>query len=318
MDPWHASRGLSTPRRSAVPPSSSPAVTAASARGCTARPRSRCSTRSTTPTATAGLARVTSASCGSSASTPVPRQNGITYNRFIQGLKAAGVEVDRKILAELAVTDPAAFAALVELAKAALPGRRERSGRGPGLSAEHSRTTTRGRSVHRTDSPGRCRSAPDEAPGPERAERFLVEGAQAVREALAWPGRMHELFVTAHGRVPQPRADPRRGRRWRAGSARSPSRPPRRCPRPSRRRASSRCATSSTRPLDEALRGTPRLVAVLVGVADPGNAGTVVRVADAAGADAVIFAGDTVDPHNGKCVRASTGSRLPPADRTVP
>lgn len=51
-----------------------------------------------------------------------------------------------------------------------------------------------------------------------------------------------------------------------------------------------------------------RLVAVLHGVADPGNAGTVARVADAAGADAVIFAGDTVDPHNGKCVRASTGS----------
>ncbi len=47
---------------------------------------------------------------------------------------------------------------------------------------------------------------------------------------------------------------------------------------------------------------------MLVGVADPGNAGTVTRVADAAGADAVLFAGDTVDPHNGKCVRASTGS----------
>jgi large subunit ribosomal protein L20 len=45
------------------------------------------------------------------------RANGITYNRFIQGLKAAGVEVDRKILAELAVTDEQAFAALVELAK---------------------------------------------------------------------------------------------------------------------------------------------------------------------------------------------------------
>jgi large subunit ribosomal protein L20 len=49
------------------------------------------------------------------------RQNGITYNRFIQGLKAAGVEVDRKILSELAISDPAAFAALVELAKGALP-----------------------------------------------------------------------------------------------------------------------------------------------------------------------------------------------------
>ena len=52
------------------------------------------------------------------------RQNGMTYNRFIQGLKAAGIEVDRKILAELAVNDPTAFAGLVELAKAAVPADR--------------------------------------------------------------------------------------------------------------------------------------------------------------------------------------------------
>ena len=49
------------------------------------------------------------------------RSNGMTYNRFIQGLKAAGVEVDRKNLAELAVSEPAAFTALVEVARAALP-----------------------------------------------------------------------------------------------------------------------------------------------------------------------------------------------------
>src|SRR5580698_925127 len=49
------------------------------------------------------------------------RANGMTYNRFIQGLKAAQIEVDRKHLAELAVNDEAAFAALVELARAALP-----------------------------------------------------------------------------------------------------------------------------------------------------------------------------------------------------
>ncbi len=46
------------------------------------------------------------------------RANGMTYNRFIQGIKAAGVEVDRKILADLAVNDAAAFTALAELAKA--------------------------------------------------------------------------------------------------------------------------------------------------------------------------------------------------------
>ena len=61
-------------------------------------------------------------------------------------------------------------------------------------------------------------------------------------------------------------------------------------------------------PVATALAARPGLVAVLAGVADPGNAGTVVRVADAAGAGAVLFAGDTVDPHNGKAVRASTGS----------
>ena len=45
------------------------------------------------------------------------RANGMTYNRFVQGLRAAGVEVDRKNLAELAVNEPAAFSALVELAR---------------------------------------------------------------------------------------------------------------------------------------------------------------------------------------------------------
>ena len=49
------------------------------------------------------------------------RANDMTYNRFVQGLKAAGVEVDRRVLADLAVTDAAAFAALVEVARKALP-----------------------------------------------------------------------------------------------------------------------------------------------------------------------------------------------------
>jgi len=49
------------------------------------------------------------------------RENGMTYNRLIQGLKAAGVEVDRKGLADLAVTDAPAFAVLVEVARAAAP-----------------------------------------------------------------------------------------------------------------------------------------------------------------------------------------------------
>ncbi|MSS83639.1 50S ribosomal protein L20 [Actinomycetaceae bacterium WB03_NA08] len=49
------------------------------------------------------------------------RANGLTYNRFMQGLGLAGIELDRRMLAELAVNDPAVFAKLVETAKAALP-----------------------------------------------------------------------------------------------------------------------------------------------------------------------------------------------------
>ncbi|MDN5914595.1 MAG: 50S ribosomal protein L20 [Pseudonocardia sp.] len=49
------------------------------------------------------------------------RANDMTYNRFIQGLKAAGVEVDRKNLSEIAISDPAAFTALVKVAKENLP-----------------------------------------------------------------------------------------------------------------------------------------------------------------------------------------------------
>jgi large subunit ribosomal protein L20 len=52
------------------------------------------------------------------------RENGLTYNRFIQGLKAAGVQVDRRMLAELAVHDQPAFTALVQVAKTALPADR--------------------------------------------------------------------------------------------------------------------------------------------------------------------------------------------------
>lgn len=49
------------------------------------------------------------------------RANGITYNRFIQGLGLAGIEVDRRMLAELAVNEPQAFAQLADAAKKALP-----------------------------------------------------------------------------------------------------------------------------------------------------------------------------------------------------
>ena len=60
--------------------------------------------------------------------------------------------------------------------------------------------------------------------------------------------------------------------------------------------------------LEQVLADGPTLVAVPVGVSEPGNAGTIIRVADAMGADAVVLAGPSVDPYNGKCLRASAGS----------
>ncbi len=56
------------------------------------------------------------------------------------------------------------------------------------------------------------------------------------------------------------------------------------------------------------LAGRPALVAVLAEVRDPGNAGTVIRAADAAGAGAVVLTAASVDVHNAKCVRATAGS----------
>jgi RNA methyltransferase, TrmH family len=61
-------------------------------------------------------------------------------------------------------------------------------------------------------------------------------------------------------------------------------------------------------PLQRLIATAPRLVALLANVRDPGNAGTVLRTADAAGADGVIFSDASVDPYNSKCVRASAGS----------
>jgi RNA methyltransferase, TrmH family len=157
--------------------------------------------------------------------------------------------------------------------------------------------------------------------GREKAGRFLAEGAQAVREALRWAaagrGRVHELFVSVElpgdlaslADAAGARVSPVTGR---AAAGLSETVTP--------QGVVAVCDLLDV-PVTDALNGTPRLVAVLVGVSDPGNAGTVIRVADAAGADAVILAGNAVDPHNGKCVRASTGSlfHLPVARaRSVP
>lgn len=133
--------------------------------------------------------------------------------------------------------------------------------------------------------------------------RFLVEGAQAVREA----GRVRELFLTSDAAARHPEllaaTVGTAGRvsmiTERAAAALSETVTP--------QGVFAVCDTVDVG-LAAALAGAPRLVAVLAGVSDPGNAGTVIRTADAAGADAVILAGDAVDPHNGKCVRATAGS----------
>jgi TrmH family RNA methyltransferase len=147
--------------------------------------------------------------------------------------------------------------------------------------------------------------------GRDRSGRFLVEGAQTVREALAGAaGRdpaVHELFVTATAAQRHPDLVA-------AAEAEGVQ------VYPVTDRAAETLSDTVTPqglvavcdlldvPLRAALAGPPALVVVLAGVADPGNAGTVIRTADAAGAGAVLLAGDTVDPHNGKAVRASTGS----------
>ncbi len=141
--------------------------------------------------------------------------------------------------------------------------------------------------------------------GRREAGRFLAEGAQSVREALARPGTVLELFatVTAAERHADLLALAPAGAvsvvSDRAAAALSETVSPQGlvavCARPDA-------------DLADVLAGAPRLVAILVESNDPGNAGTILRTADAAGAAAVLFAGDSVDPYNGKSVRAAAGS----------
>ncbi len=131
---------------------------------------------------------------------------------------------------------------------------------------------------------------------------FLAEGPQAVREAA---GRVVELFGTSDALDAHPDAVAAAG--------------PARVHTVTEAGLAALAETVRPRglvavcrhldvPLAAALERRPALLAVLVEVRDPGNAGTVLRSADAAGAGAVVFAGDAVDPYNGKAVRASAGS----------
>jgi RNA methyltransferase, TrmH family len=138
----------------------------------------------------------------------------------------------------------------------------------------------------------------------DAAGRFLAEGPQAVREALAVPGCVVELFCTVEARTRHAALVAAAGERAstvtdEALAALAETVQP--------QGVVAVCRHVDV-PLEAALRAAPRLVAVLADIRDPGNAGTVMRTADAAGAGAVVFAGAAVDPYNGKAVRASAGS----------
>jgi TrmH family RNA methyltransferase len=140
----------------------------------------------------------------------------------------------------------------------------------------------------------------------EKDRRFLVEGVQAVREAIASGAVVHEIF---HAQAPEGRLDAVIGMATEAGIA--------------VHKVSDDVMgrlTSTVTPqglvgvasfVDVPLEALPEgaaLVPVLIEVRDPGNAGTIVRSADAAGADAVVFARSSVDIYNEKAVRATAGS----------
>jgi RNA methyltransferase, TrmH family len=145
----------------------------------------------------------------------------------------------------------------------------------------------------------------------ESDRAFLAEGPQAVREALARaaesPGAVTDLFVA-------PDAEQRHTDLVHLAEAAGV--PVHRLPADVLASLSGTVTPQGVVAvcsfldvsLDSALAARPTLVAVLVHVRDPGNAGTVLRAADAAGAGAVVLTDASVDPYNGKCVRASAGS----------
>lgn len=138
--------------------------------------------------------------------------------------------------------------------------------------------------------------------------RFLTEGPQGVREAVRWqPEAIDEVFLAD---------DAGPGAREIADQAAAAAIRVTVVPEPvllamtetvHPQGIAAVCAFLDNRPAAELLAGA-RLVAVLHEIRDPGNAGTILRTADAAGADGVLFSGDAVDPYNGKCVRSTAGS----------
>jgi TrmH family RNA methyltransferase len=141
----------------------------------------------------------------------------------------------------------------------------------------------------------------------QRERAFLAEGPQAVSEALATGTRVSGLFVTApaqarHAELVAAAEDAGVDVQLVSGEIMSEL-----AQTVTPQGLLAVCDFVDV-PLDSVTEARPVLVALLANVRDPGNAGTVLRAADAAGADAVIFADASVDIYNGKCVRASAGS----------
>nr|WP_246142707.1 RNA methyltransferase [Nocardioides rubriscoriae] len=138
----------------------------------------------------------------------------------------------------------------------------------------------------------------------ERSERrlFLADGPKAVAGALGVPGCVVEVFASAAGTALVPAGVAVTLVDDRALASLSDS------VTPAGVVALCRFVDRPLAHLLEVPADRPRLVAVCADVRDPGNAGTVVRTADAAGADAVVLAGQSVDLYNPKTLRAAVGS----------
>ncbi|OBI13004.1 RNA methyltransferase [Mycobacterium sp. E2327] len=139
--------------------------------------------------------------------------------------------------------------------------------------------------------------------GRRRAGRFLAEGPNLVGAAAA-RGLVRDLFVTElasqrHAALLAKQQCPVHLVTERAAKALSDT------VTPTGLVAVCDMPVSS---LEDALTDSPRLVAVPIEIGEPGNAGTLIRIADAMGAGAVVLGGHSVDPYNGKCLRASAGS----------
>jgi TrmH family RNA methyltransferase len=166
-----------------------------------------------------------------------------------------------------------------------------------------------GMSMYATASSGRLKAARrlTKRALRQRERAFLAEGPQAVSEALASGARVTGLFVTApaqarHAALVEKAADAGIDVQVVSGEVMSEL-----AQTVTPQGLLAVCDFVDV-PLEAVVAARPRLVALLANVRDPGNAGTVLRAADAAGAGAVVFADASVDPYNGKCVRASAGS----------